>query len=1168
MQLRSTLTHSPAKKEQNGATINVGTPLRQLGPIVGIMLVLTAVGFFATRAHGESDARHDSIHRAEIAATQVQDRVAQASTLLDGVRRFLSTPDTAGATSEQFAAIGARWLGPVGLPAAAWIERVPGRERAGYERRTGRLIVALTPSGGIRSADLRTTYFPATLVTGSPPLTSPGIDLGGIPGIAAAIARPETAYRVRATPLAHLADGMTGLFLVRSAQRLNREGVVEPGYVVLFISSSWLLAGATGPGQSSPGVEVAVGGTTAGDLGNAASVESTFAAAGQPFAVRVARRRVSGAAAAQPWLVGAAGLMLAVLACALRVISARRTRAKADLDRLFTLSRDLIVVAGFDGYFKRVNPAFEQQLGYTQQEALSRPWIEFVHPDDRERTDDRRRILSEGSPTIAFENRYICKDGSVRWLEWNATPVVEQRLIYAVARDVTERQTAEANLREAEERTRGLADEQAALRRVATLVARGAPSEEVFAAVAEEVGQLLPVTSAAMGQYEPDGLFTTVAAWSAGAITFPVGGRWFPEGRNVTTLVLETSRPARLDDFADASGPVGVKAREAGYRSAVGTPIIVDGRLWGVMTAASTAAEPLPADTELHLASFTELVATAIANAESREARGRLDEQQSALRRVATLVAEGVPPSDLYAVMAEEIGRVCDVPATSVVRYEPDGTATELANYLVGSPKGLFAVGARMNIDGVNILRLVRDSAKAARIDDYSQTHGEMADTVRATGIKSTIGVPVVVGGRIWGTMVASTTEPDPLPQDTESRVSDFTELLATAIENAESRETLERLAEQQAALRRMATLVAQGVPPARIFAAVSDEVSRLFASDTAAVVRFEHDPPAIVVVGIGKSIPGISIGMRTELDDSLASTVVYRTRRSARIDMRDWSVTQGPLHAAGRRLGLSSTVAAPIMVEGRLWGTVTVSSKEPLPPDAEERLERFAELVATAIANAESKSQLAASRRRIVAAADDARRRIERDLHDGTQQRLVSLGLAVRAAEVSVPGDWGDLRAELSQIATELADAVKDLQEISRGIHPALLSQGGLGPALKALARRSAVPVEVDTTLEGRLPEDVEVAAYYVVSEALTNAAKHAHASAVYVDASTQNGSVQLAIRDNGLGGADPVQGSGLVGLVDRVEALGGTIAIESPPGRGTSLRVRLPLDASQGRE
>jgi signal transduction histidine kinase len=220
------------------------------------------------------------------------------------------------------------------------------------------------------------------------------------------------------------------------------------------------------------------------------------------------------------------------------------------------------------------------------------------------------------------------------------------------------------------------------------------------------------------------------------------------------------------------------------------------------------------------------------------------------------------------------------------------------------------------------------------------------------------------------------------------------------------------------------------------------------------------------------------------------------------------------------------------------------------MPLDAEERLEKFSELVATAIANADSRSELAASRRRIVAASDEARRRIERDLHDGTQQRLVSLGLAVRAAEADVPPDRGDLQGELSRIATGLADAVAELQELSRGIHPAILSRGGLGPALRTLARRSPVPVELDITADTRLPEPIEVAAYHVASEALANATKHAQASRVDVSLATRNRSLLLSIRDNGVGGADPARGSGLVGLTDRVEALGGSSV--SAVGRG----------------
>ena len=237
--------------------------------------------------------------------------------------------------------------------------------------------------------------------------------------------------------------------------------------------------------------------------------------------------------------------------------------------------------------------------------------------------------------------------------------------------------------------------------------------------------------------------------------------------------------------------------------------------------------------------------------------------------------------------------------------------------------------------------------------------------------------------------------------------------------------------------------------------------------------------------------MPGIPVGTRSELDDSLAVTQVYRTGRSARLDKRDLALVREPFREAARRLDLTSTVVSPITVEGRLWGATTISATTPFPLGTETRLERFSDLLATAIANADSKSELAASRRRIVAASDEARRRIERDLHDGTQQRLVALGLAVRTAEADVPEDCDDLRSELSRIATGLTDAVTELQEMSRGIHPAILSKGGLASALRALARRSAVPVQLDITTDARLPEPIEVAAYYVATEAIANADK-----------------------------------------------------------------------------
>ncbi len=232
------------------------------------------------------------------------------------------------------------------------------------------------------------------------------------------------------------------------------------------------------------------------------------------------------------------------------------------------------------------------------------------------------------------------------------------------------------------------------------------------------------------------------------------------------------------------------------------------------------------------------------------------------------------------------------------------------------------------------------------------------------------------------------------------------------------------------------------------------------------------------------------------------------------------------------------------------------------MPADAEADLVSFTELVATAIANAESRSELAASRRRIVAASDQARRRIERDLHDGTQQRLVSLALAARTAEADVAAGRGDPRAYLARIAAGLADAAAELQELSRGIHPAALSEHGLGPALRTLARRSAVPVDLAITTDARCPEPIEVAAYYVASEALANTMKHAQASHAEVSLSTRTGSLLLSVRDDGVGGANPARGSGLAGLTDRVEALGGSIHLHSTAGAGTHITVDLPLE------
>jgi PAS domain S-box-containing protein len=469
----------------------------------------------------------------------------------------------------------------------------------------------------------------------------------------------------------------------------------------------------------------------------------------------------------------------------------RRRKAEQELEGFFNLSLDLLCISGLDGFFKRVNPAFERTLGYSSETLLSKPFLEFVHVQDRDSTRTALARLAEGVAVAEFENRYLREDGTERWLQWSARPVPEEGLIYAAARDVTESRIA--------------AREQAALRRVATLVARGAPPSEVFAQVAEEVGDLLNTTA-------------------------------------------------------------------------------------------------------------------------------------------------------------------------TVLRHEPDGGHTVL-----GRAPG--------------ILDEVQEATRAER---------------REAGREAT------------------------------------------------------------------------------------------------------HE--------------------------------VARTRRAAHAD---------------------HVVAAPIVVEDRLWGfVVAASALEPLPEGTESRLADFTELIAAAIANADSRAQLRASRARVVAAGDASRRRIERDLHDGIQQRLVSLQLDLRMAQAMLREQSDDLPEQLEHLAKGLDDAFDDLLQVARGIHPAILSKGGLGPALRALARRAPVPVELDLGLPpDRLPEPTEVAAYYVASECLTNAVKHAHAGVVQVTARADDHVLEVVIADDGTGGAEPGRGSGLIGLIDRVEAIGGRLTVSSPPGQGTTLTVRLPL-------
>jgi PAS domain S-box-containing protein len=651
-----------------------------------------------------------------------------------------------------------------------------------------------------------------------------------------------------------------------------------------------------------------------------------------------------------------------------------------ELVELFDLSQDAFFIAGFDGHLKRANPAFLRSLGYTLEQLLAVPFVENIHPDDRESVEAVLAELAAGNPVVGFECRHVCADGSMRWLEWSTSSRPEAGVMYGVARDITERRIA--------------------------------------------------------------------------------------------------------------------------------------------------------------------------------------NEELSALRHIATLAAEGVAPADLFAVVAEEVARLVDVPLAIVVRYNADDTATDCASFPPASD--ISTVGMRWSLGGTNVRSLVRDSSAPARIDDYSQLDGELANHARRVGYNSSVGVPILAGGRLWGAMIVSAG--DPLPDDTAERLARFTELLATAIANAESREALGRLAEQQAGLRRVATLVARGVEPSEVFDAVADEMRRCMDAMTAGLWRFETSDDLTLLAGAAADPALLAkwpVGTRTPFEGNTLASTVQRTGRPARVD--DYENVTGAVADRVRNVGVRATVGVPIIVDGRLWGLAAVGSitPGPLPPDTEARMADFADLVATSIANAATRDELLASRARIVAAADDARRRLERDLHDGAQQRLVALGLELRAAEARVPDELQPLKERIAGLVTTAAAVSAEMQEISRGLHPAILSRGGLAPALKTLARRCTVAVDLDLRVDQRLPDSVEVGAYYVVAEALTNAAKHARASVVEVCAQATGTNLRLVIRDDGIGGAAPGKGSGLTGLVDRVEALGGKMTIQSQPGSGTSLLVNIPIES-----
>ena len=454
----------------------------------------------------------------------------------------------------------------------------------------------------------------------------------------------------------------------------------------------------------------------------------------------------------------------------------RREHAERESARTFEMSLDLMCVIGFDGYFKRVNPAFERTLGYSRDVLLSRRGFDLTHPDDLERSSEIFATLSRGEQVEQFENRNVCADGSVRWLEWSARAVAEEGLVYAVARDVTE--------------SRRAAEEQAALRRVATLVARGGASSSVLGVVAEEAGRLMSTDIAMIARYGPGPSATGVVGWRRDGKTIPLGSEVKLGGRNVASVVFRSGHPARVDSYGADAAEVTRWVQGIGIRSSVGVPITVEGQLWGVMTVSLEREEALPPDTEDRLAAFTELAATAIANAEARDELKQVADEQSALRRVATLVARGVAPELVFSAVAEEVATLLPaVDLAFVGRYQGDGSIEFVGGWSSVGPADW--VGQTATVGGNNVTTKVFETEQPARVDRLKDDTSEATAIGLRSGARSAAGAPIDVEGHLWGVIIVASRQEDGLPAGIEHELAGFTGLVATAIANAQAREEL-----------------------------------------------------------------------------------------------------------------------------------------------------------------------------------------------------------------------------------------------------------------------------------------------------------------------------------------------------------------------------------------
>jgi signal transduction histidine kinase len=532
--------------------------------------------------------------------------------------------------------------------------------------------------------------------------------------------------------------------------------------------------------------------------------------------------------------------------------------------------------------------------------------------------------------------------------------------------------------------------------------------------------------------------------------------------------------------------------------------------------------------------------------------------QHAALRRVAGLIGGGAPAAAIFGAVAREVADVTGSGLVQIQRFEADDTVTVMGAW--GVDPHPFQPGTRWGLKGSQIAATIKRTGMPVRIDDFGHGEGPIQAGVRKTGIRGGAGAPIVVDGTLWGAVAAGPRVGEPVPDDLEDRLAAFTELVGTAISNADGREALARLAEQHAALRRVATLVAKGVGAPELFEAITREAGQLLGAAAMHMGRFDADA-AICVAGWSPNGEHLPPGTRVELDGGNVASRVHRTGRPARVD----GVAGEPESEAERLrrgMGVSSSVAVPVAVQGRLWGLMIASSRResPLPGDAEARLLGFTELAETAIANSEARSQLAASRARLVAAADAERRRVVSELRDGAQQRLeLAIAALERARDELGTDDDAGTRELVRESLVQARRTKAELRELTHGILPDVLLQGGLRAAAEALASRMGVPVALDVAA-GRHPAPVEATAYFVIAEALTNVAKHSGAEHATVEVAVDADVLRVRVRDDGAGGAS-AYGSGLVGLRDRLAAHDGSLDVDSRGGAGTTVTARIPL-------